>query len=49
MSGGTVSLYGERDKVLAHLAQQQAAAQKRAAQPSATVVPIAPDTASASG
>lgn len=49
MSGGTVSLYGERDKVLAHLSQQQAAAQKRAAQPSATVVPIAPDTASASG
>lgn len=49
MSAGTVSLYGERDKVLAQLAQQQVAAQKRAAQPSATVVPIAPDTASASG
>lgn len=50
MSGGTVSLYGERDRVIAELAQQQAKAQQRVAQPGAAAtpgVPVAPQTAPA--
>lgn len=39
MAGGTLSLYGERDRVIAELAAQQAKAQQRVAQP---VAPAAP-------
>ena len=42
MSAGTVSLYGERDKVIAQLAQQQAAAQQRVAQAAGVGAPAAP-------
>jgi ATP-binding cassette subfamily C protein EexD len=46
MSNGTISLYGERDKVIAELAAQQAKGQARVAQPGAAapgaVAPTAP-------
>ncbi|MBA1204427.1 type I secretion system permease/ATPase [Pseudomonas capeferrum] len=42
MSAGTVSLYGERDKVIAQLAQQQATAQQRVAQAGAAATPGTP-------
>ena len=50
MAGGTISLYGERDRVIAELAAQQAKAQQRVAQPGAAAtpgVPVAPQTAPA--
>lgn len=49
MSGGTVSLCGERDKVLTHLAQQQVAAQKRPAQQPSKSVPIVQEGSSVHG
>ncbi|WP_169774801.1 type I secretion system permease/ATPase [Pseudomonas sp. CES] len=49
MAGGTISLYGERDRVIAELAAQQAKAQQRVAQPSAprppASTPAAPNSA----
>ncbi|POG06239.1 peptidase [Pseudomonas putida] len=39
MAGGTISLYGERDRVIAELAAQQAKAQQRVAQPAAPAAP----------
>ncbi|WP_438280336.1 type I secretion system permease/ATPase [Pseudomonas alabamensis] len=48
MAGGTISLYGERDKVIAQLAQQQAGTQQRVAKPAPAAgtgtqaAPIAP-------
>ncbi|MGJ7548734.1 type I secretion system permease/ATPase [Pseudomonas alloputida] len=39
MAGGTISLYGERDRVIAELAAQQAKAQQRVAQPAAAAAP----------
>ncbi|MBF8765980.1 type I secretion system permease/ATPase [Pseudomonas putida] len=42
MAGGTISLYGERDRVIAELAAQQAKAQQRVAQPAAAQPPAAP-------
>ncbi|MBF8780869.1 type I secretion system permease/ATPase [Pseudomonas fulva] len=44
MSAGTISLYGERDKVIAQLAQQQASAQQRVAQAAAAAGPGTPAT-----
>lgn len=41
MAGGTISLYGERDRVIAELAAQQAKAQQRVAQPAAAHPPAA--------
>lgn len=41
MSGGTISLYGERDRVIAELAAQQAKGQQRVAQPDAAQPPAA--------
>ena len=41
MSGGTISLYGERDRVIAELAAQQAKAQQRVPQPAAPQPPAA--------
>jgi len=55
MSAGTISLYGERDKVIAQLAQQQAGTQPRvtkgapAAGPAAPGAPAAPTPPSAPG
>ncbi|MFG0686177.1 type I secretion system permease/ATPase [Pseudomonas sp. WSY_20] len=45
MAGGTISLYGERDRVIAELAAQQAKAQQRVAQPAAAQPPAAPPAA----
>ncbi|MFJ4157042.1 type I secretion system permease/ATPase [Pseudomonas sp. NPDC089752] len=49
MANGTVSLYGERDRVIAELAAQQAKAQQRVAQPAApqppAAAPVAPPSA----
>lgn len=49
MAGGVISLYGERDRVIAELAAQQAKAQQRVAQPTApqpsAVAPAAPHPA----
>lgn len=45
MAGGTISLYGERDRVIAELAAQQAKAQQRVAQPAAPQPPAAPNAA----
>ncbi|MGE8043370.1 type I secretion system permease/ATPase [Pseudomonas monteilii] len=42
MSAGTITLYGERDKVIAQLAQQQAGAQPRVAQGAPAAGPAAP-------
>ncbi|MFJ5182594.1 type I secretion system permease/ATPase [Pseudomonas fulva] len=42
MSGGTISLYGERDRVIAELAAQQAKTQQRVAQPSSSKSPASP-------
>jgi ATP-binding cassette subfamily C protein EexD len=42
MAGGTVSLYGERDRVIAELAAQQAKAQQRVAQSGAAATPGVP-------
>ena len=39
MAGGTISLYGERDKVIAQLAQQQAGTQPRVAKPAPAAGP----------
>lgn len=49
MAGGTVSLYGERDRVIAELAAQQAKAQQRVAQAAApnSASPAAPAAAPA--
>ncbi|ESW38893.1 peptidase [Pseudomonas taiwanensis SJ9] len=41
MAGGTISLYGERDRVIAELAAQQAKSQQRVAQAAATQPPVA--------
>lgn len=41
MSGGTISLYGERDRVIAELAAQQAKGQQRVSQPDAAQPPAA--------
>ncbi len=45
MSGGTISLYGERDRVIAELAAQQAKGQQRVAQPAPGQPPAAPPAA----
>ncbi len=45
MAGGTISMYGERDRVIAELAAQQAKAQQRVAQPAAAQRPAAPPAA----
>ncbi|AUA32251.1 type I secretion system permease/ATPase [Pseudomonas sp. SGAir0191] len=45
MAGGTISLYGERDRVIAELAAQQAKAQQRVAQPAAPQPPAARNAA----
>lgn len=45
MSGGTISLYGERDRVIAELAAQQAKGQQRVAQPAPSQPPAAPPAA----
>lgn len=45
MAGGTISLYGERDRVIAELAAQQAKAQQRVAQPTAPQPPAVAPTA----
>ncbi|WP_449434869.1 type I secretion system permease/ATPase [Pseudomonas putida] len=45
MSAGTVSLYGERDRVLAELAAQQAKGQQRVASPAPAQPPAAPPAA----
>lgn len=42
MAGGTISLYGERDKVIAQLAQQQAGNQPRVPKATPPVGPAAP-------
>lgn len=42
MSGGTISLYGERDRVIAELAAQQAKTQPQVAQPSSSKAPASP-------
>lgn len=49
MAGGTVSLYGERDRVIAELAAQQAKAQQRVAAAAATnsTPPVGPAAAPA--
>lgn len=52
MAGGTISLYGERDKVIAQLAQQQAGNQPRvakAAPPAGPAAPTAPAGPAAPG
>lgn len=41
MAGGSISLYGERDRVIAELAAQQAKSQQRVAQAAATQPPVA--------
>lgn len=48
MSGGTISLYGERDRVIAELAAQQAKGQQRVSQPDAAQPPAAGPAASKS-
>ncbi|MBF8680107.1 type I secretion system permease/ATPase [Pseudomonas fulva] len=45
MSGGTISLYGERDRVIAELAAQQAKGQQRVAQPAPGQPPATPPAA----
>lgn len=45
MSGGTISLYGERDRVIAELAAQQAKTQQRVAQPAPGQPPASPPAA----
>lgn len=45
MAGGTISLYGERDRVIAELAAQQAKAQQRVAPPAGPQPPAAPSAA----
>ncbi len=49
MAGGTISLYGERDRVIAELAAQQAKLQQRSAQATApqapATMPVAPSAA----
>lgn len=45
MAGGTISLYGERDRVIAELAAQQAKAQRRVAQPAEPQPPATPNAA----
>lgn len=47
MAGGTISLYGERDKVIAQLAQQQAGNQPRVAKGAPPAGPAAPAAPSA--
>ncbi|WBM34207.1 MULTISPECIES: type I secretion system permease/ATPase [Pseudomonas] len=42
MAGGTISLYGERDRVIAELAAQQAKLQQRGAQAAPATAPTAP-------
>lgn len=42
MAGGTISLYGERDRVIAELAAQQAKLQQRGAQAAAAQSPTTP-------
>ena len=45
MAGGTISLYGERDRVIAELAAQQAKLQQRGAQAAAAQAPATAPTA----
>jgi len=45
MAGGTVSMYGERDRVIAELAAQQAKAQQRVGQPAVAPAAAAPHPA----
>ncbi|MNN41433.1 Type I secretion system ATP-binding protein PrsD [compost metagenome] len=45
MAGGTISMYGERDRVIAELAAQQAKGQQRVAQPAAPQPPAVAPTA----
>jgi len=49
MSAGTISLYGDRDRVIAELASQQAKGKQRVSQPDApqppAAVPAAPKSA----
>lgn len=45
MAGGTISLYGERDRVIAELAAQQAKIQQRGAQAAAAQPPANPPSA----
>ncbi|MBK5012082.1 type I secretion system permease/ATPase [Pseudomonas sp. S60] len=48
MAGGTISLYGERDRVIAELAAQQAKAQQRVAPPTGPQPPAASSNAPSS-
>lgn len=45
MAGGTISMYGERDRVIAELAAQQAKGQQRVAQPATPQPPAVAPTA----